>query len=166
MPEVHKCRTCNTRLNVFELNGKRTYTHAGQHTSSDLEKLGHVPDPVPEVEYDGPVNVVCDFCGLPDPVWDNDCRPARDAFVMLTTATGDYEAVEYRDNNPNWLACDGCQDLIINSERLKLVTRSLDRLVLNGRIQARHRELVARDVKQMHDLFFQNRTGSFRKLPN
>ena len=160
------CKVCNTRLNVFEVDGKRTYTHAGEHLSSDPYNYDHAPVPVPEVEQDATAKTVCDFCGIPDPVWRNEARPAQDAFLEMHSADGTTRSIEYRDNNPDWLACDVCQSLINEDRRVALVGRSALRLVDNGRIRYDQVPLVAPDIEQMHDLFFRFRTGSVEPLPH
>lgn len=167
MAEVHKCATCNVRLNVFEEDGKRTYTHAGQSTSSDPEFFNHKPVPVPEIEYDQPADTVCDFCSEPKPTWRHPCRPAENALMVFEhQETGDTKVVDYRDNNPDWYACDSCHDMVERGDANGLVVRSMTRMLQVGRIHYTQIDEVVPQVQFMHALFFKNRFGSSEQLPN
>lgn len=173
-PEIHKCLTCNVRLNVFEEDGVRTYAHAGQSTASDPEFFNHEPVPVPEVEYDTPASTVCDFCSVPNPVWQYAVRPAENALMVFRNPeTGDVKTIDYRDNNPDWIACDTCHgtlqsEALVGREqvRAKLAEASLTRMLQVGRITQDDVEYVTPQVAFMHDLFFKNRLGTFTRLPS
>jgi hypothetical protein len=98
--------------------------------------------------------IVCDFCSSPDVRW---AYPAQTFTVEVLAAGHPYappEACEvWLGSDAGWAACDGCHALIEKSDRGALMERSMTQLGFPPG------PMFQGTLREIHDLFFENRTG-------
>lgn len=157
-----KCRVCNERVNPsFERETGRPigFVHA-------LRK-DHKVEPIPEPEEDRPATMVCDFCSEQNPAWLYPCTMINQGgpggaavtgeVVMVNPDTGEQRLWSVYEDNPDFLACQSCHDLIEAGEQVALAIRSIDRFVaVNPRVP---QEYVVESVTAVHSRFWQTRNG-------
>lgn len=155
-----KCWTCNQLLNpTIYSNKPTTFRHP-------KEPVGHEAVPVPVIETDQPATLVCDFCTTPNPTWLYPCvllnqaGPDGEAITseMIAVRGDEAQVISFREDNPDWYACQDCHDLIEAGEQVKLAIRSIE-LYREGKPLAAHEQYIVNLVTQAHSRFWQTRNG-------
>ena len=95
------------------------------------------------------VDLICDFCSAPAPVWR---YPAR-TFLAYCVASVAGESVG------DWAACDECHKLIEAEDRKSLAQRSLDELILKHPEARPAAAVLYEDLAELHNQFFAHRSG-------
>lgn len=91
----------------------------------------------------------CDFCGRRNVAWVYTAKPFQHSPL---------------GSNTNWLTCYECHKLIQENKRIHLAKRALDHIRQFVPFPADFRACLFPEVRQLHDLFFANRTGLPRKF--
>lgn len=95
---------------------------------------------------------VCDFCGDQPVTWLFGCRDHHQGTVVLrggTTVSGD--AID------DWLACEGCAELVRSSMRDQLAQRAIDFYFASRRTPPIHRPQMRQVIRGAQDQFWANR---------
>jgi hypothetical protein len=96
---------------------------------------------------------VCDFCGRSGVAWS---YPARDVEISLDGIPG-VPAGAAQESRGEWLACEGCHELIQLTDRQALQARALENVSANV-------PGVVEFIRRAHDHFWQAREGRPQRL--
>ena len=94
--------------------------------------------------------MICDFCSLPDPIWEYPAESFVDAFGSQSVS--------------DWMACDTCHGLIEAGNRDGLATRALltPTAIAGLKTGMLKRKFAIRYARDLHDGFFAHRRGPAR----
>lgn len=98
----------------------------------------------------------CDFCDSTPVAWLFGCRDHDQGGVLMTNQAGQ-QAIVTGEAWGDWLACEGCAELVHSSMRDALAERSWTLHFERRRTPPVHRPQIREVVRQAHDKFWANR---------
>lgn len=158
---IWKCGTCNERLN----HSFNSQTREIQSWSHAHEK-DHKADPV-AVNSLNDLILVCDFCSTPKVVWSNEVNAINHDSPDGSTIVGQILAVnpetletrrlQVEEDDPDFTACDVCQQLINAGNEVDLATRSV--MLFIKRNPSHDMQGIIESIAFVQSRFWANRTG-------